>query len=234
MVLSGSTHPWNTDHSSSSHKHHNIIQTRSPSHVHQTSQRTGLSPPIRLRIHPLRLLALVLHPPIHQLLVLALQLLAPLLRHVQLQVHADQLVLHVLDQPRFALDLALAVAQLALQRRDAPARLRQPLFVARRARLQRRERFGRGGELRGQAGARGLRGGEVGAEAGEGVGGGGVGCVCGGGGAGAAEAGGAGFVGGAFGGCWGGWWWGCGEALGFEAGGAVGELGVWVQREGVN
>lgn len=97
--------------------------------------------PLRIAIHPLRLLPHPLHPPFHQLAILPLQLLAPLLREVHLQPLRDHLVLRLLDHLVLAAQLLVAVAQLALgfqlafcQRRDLCRR--RPLRQGERAELR--------------------------------------------------------------------------------------------------
>lgn len=83
------------------------------------------SMPSTLDIHPLGLLALTLHPPPHQFLILLFQPLLPFLGHVKLQTQAHHLILHVLHQARLTLELlipilqpSLQIALLALQVRD--------------------------------------------------------------------------------------------------------------------
>lgn len=100
----------------------------------------SLLPP-RIAINPLRLLPHPLHPPLHQLPILLLQLLTPLLRQIQLQPQRHHLILRLLDQFTLAAQLLVAVAQLALRvrfllRESCDLRLRGALLCAQSGELR--------------------------------------------------------------------------------------------------
>jgi hypothetical protein len=66
-------------------------------------------------VHLLRLLLHPLHPALRQVVILLLQLLLLLFRHVELQRQSDHLVLNVLHKLALALELIIPVFAAPLQ-----------------------------------------------------------------------------------------------------------------------
>ena len=87
--------------------------------------------PSHLRIHPTSLLLHLTNPPSRQLLILLLQPLLLLLRHIQLQIQRDHLVLHLLYKPTLALQLLCPVLASPLKLRSVLLELGNALLLLR-------------------------------------------------------------------------------------------------------